>query len=72
MSRFVFGRRAFVQSTMFNVIDFATGWKNALSLTLENGSCIVRLSGESRTNRGYADVALLSVDQAAHVSTTLI
>jgi hypothetical protein len=45
--------------------------ETALQLTLENGSRIVSLPGEESTIRGYSNVALLVVDEAARVSDAL-
>jgi hypothetical protein len=46
--------------------------ENALSLALESGSRIISLPGEERTVRGYSNVALLVVDEAARVEDALI
>jgi hypothetical protein len=46
--------------------------ENALSLTLESGSRIVSLPGDERTVRGYSNVALLIVDEAARVEDELV
>ena len=46
--------------------------ENALSLSLENGSRIVSLPGDERTIRGYSNVALLIVDEAARVEDELV
>lgn len=46
--------------------------ENALSLTLESGSRIVSLPGDEKTIRGYSNVALLIVDEAARVEDELM
>jgi hypothetical protein len=39
------------------------------SLLFPNGSCIIGLPGNESTIRGYSNVAMLLIDEAAHVHT---
>jgi hypothetical protein len=45
--------------------------ESALALELANGSRIVSLPGKEATIRGYSDVALLAIDEAARVEEDL-
>ena len=45
--------------------------ESALRLELENGSRVISLPATEATVRGYADVALLLIDEASRVSTDL-
>jgi hypothetical protein len=45
--------------------------ETALTLTLENGSCVVSLPGKEATIRGYSGVRLLAIDEAARVPDDL-
>ena len=45
--------------------------ESALALTLANGSRIVSLPGKEATIRGFSDVALLAIDEAARVEEEL-
>jgi hypothetical protein len=45
--------------------------ENQLSLTLESGSRIISLPGDADTIRGYSNVSLLVVDEAARVEPDL-
>lgn len=45
--------------------------ESALALELENGSRIISLPGKEATIRGYSDVSLLAIDEAARVERDL-
>ncbi len=72
-SGLLFGRvkkhYATLQNTLPNTIPATQS--TALTLSLQNGSRIVALPAREETIRGWANVSLLLIDEAAHVDTDL-
>lgn len=53
-------------------VDTPARMESALRLTLRNGSRVISLPGTEQTVRGYSNVSLLVVDEAARVEDSLL